>query len=83
MKLDFQRLALDPQRRIMDDAVLGAVERVHEGMERRVVVDGDLAGVGIGPLGDHGAVGEDIDLEGANIAGFIKVANAMVDQGLV
>ena len=62
VELDLQRLALDPQRRIMDDAVLAAVERVQEGVERRVIVDGDLAGVGIGPLGDHGAVGEDIDL---------------------
>ena len=76
VELDFQRLALDPQRRIMDDAVLGAVERVHEGMERRIVVDGDLAGVCIGPLRDHGAVGEDIDL------GHIRQVD-LVHQGAI
>ena len=32
----------------------------------------------------HGANGENVDyVKGANIAGFIKVADAMIDQGVV
>ena len=58
MQFDLQFLAVNPERGIMDNAVLVAVEGIHEGMERRIVANGDLAGVRIGPLGDHRTVGK-------------------------